>query len=94
MTLFVTSVCVQREMLNNCLCSARALCVCVCVCGVCVCVCVCVSVCVFNVYTFDSHEKCEYVLTGLPAMYSVRIFDTLEPKFTPFMFVLCAEYTL
>ena len=32
--------------------------------------------------------------TGLPMMHDLRVFDTLEPKFTPFKFVLCGELTL
>ena len=31
---------------------------------------------------------------GLPMMYGLRVFDTLEPKFTPFKFVLHMELTL
>ena len=32
--------------------------------------------------------------TGLPMMRSLRVFDALEPKFTPFKFVSCMELTL
>ena len=31
---------------------------------------------------------------GLPMTHSLRVFDTLEPTFTPFKFVLCMELTL
>ena len=33
-------------------------------------------------------------VSGLPVMHSLRIFNVLEPKFTPFKFVLCVELTL
>ena len=34
--------------------------------------------------------------SGLPMTHDLRIFDALEPKFTPFKFkfVLCLEFTL
>ena len=32
--------------------------------------------------------------SGLPIMHGLRIFDALEPKSTPFKFVLCMELTL
>ena len=31
---------------------------------------------------------------GLPVTYGLRVFDPLEPKFTPFKSVLCMELTL
>ena len=33
-------------------------------------------------------------ITGLPMTHRLRVFDALEPKFTPFKFVLCVELTL
>ena len=32
--------------------------------------------------------------TGLPVTHGLRVFDALEPKVTPFKFVLCVELTL
>ena len=34
------------------------------------------------------------ILAGLPTTHSLRIFDALELKFTPFKFVLYVELTL
>ena len=41
-----------------------------------------------------THTHTHTELTGLPMTHSLHVFDTLEPKFTPFNFVLCAELTL
>ena len=32
-------------------------------------------------------------VTGLPMTHGLRVFDALEPKFTPFKFALCMELT-
>ena len=31
---------------------------------------------------------------GLPMTHGLHVFDALEPKFTPFKFVLCVELSL
>ena len=35
-----------------------------------------------------------YAVAGLPMTHGLRVFDALEPKFTPFKFVPCMEFTL
>ena len=35
-----------------------------------------------------------FIRSGLPMTHGLHIFDALEPKFTPFKFVLCVDLTL
>ena len=49
-----------------------------------------------RVRIFINHKNAEDTdsVTGPPMMHSMCVFDALEPKFTPFKFILCVELTL
>ena len=74
--------------IDICVCMCVYWCLCVCI-GVCECVCVSVFfLCVCGLVC-----GCVLVLE-VPVMHGLCIVDVLEPKFTPFKFVLCVELTL